>query len=106
MVYLNLVNLAFFFLEPDIWTSNNYHSVCTLTIKQDLSTYRIAHLTAPCSSHKENFAVKLKGRFLDFRRYHNFANLLSKLSESTFYNRVRTEIGSQNSRTFQGLFIF
>ena len=25
-----------------------------------------------------------KGRFLEFRKYHNFVNLFSKLSESTF----------------------
>ena len=29
-----------------------------------------------------------KGRFLEFRRYHNFANLFSKLSESTFYKEI------------------
>ena len=27
----------------------------------------------------------IKGMFLKFRSYHNFANLLSKLSESAFY---------------------
>ena len=30
----------------------------------------------------------LKGRFLKFGRYHNFANLFSKLSESTFYKEI------------------
>ena len=30
----------------------------------------------------------IKGRFLEFRRYHNFANLNSKLSESTFYKEI------------------
>ena len=29
-----------------------------------------------------------KGRFLGFRRYHNFANLFSKLLESTFYKEI------------------
>ena len=29
-----------------------------------------------------------KGRFLKFRRYQNFANLFSKLSETTFYKEV------------------
>ena len=29
-----------------------------------------------------------KGRFLEFQRGHNFANLLSKLSESTFYKEI------------------
>ena len=29
--------------------------------------------------------LDVKGRFLKFRRYHNFANLFSKLSETTFY---------------------
>ena len=29
-----------------------------------------------------------KGRFLEFRRYHNFANLFSKLSENTFYKEI------------------
>ena len=28
------------------------------------------------------------GRFLEFQLYHNFANLFSKLSESTFYNAI------------------
>ena len=30
----------------------------------------------------------IKGRFLTFRRYHNFANLFSKLSETTFYKEI------------------
>ena len=29
-----------------------------------------------------------KGSFLEFQRYHNFANLFSKLSESTFYKEI------------------
>ena len=29
-----------------------------------------------------------KGRFLEFRKYHNFAKLFSKLSESTFYKEI------------------
>ena len=32
--------------------------------------------------------VYLKGRYLEFRRYHNFANLFSKLSESTFHLEI------------------
>ena len=28
--------------------------------------------------------LSFKGRFLEFRRYHNFANLFSKLSEPLF----------------------
>ena len=32
----------------------------------------------------------LKGRFLYFRMYHNFANLFFKLSESTFYKEMNT----------------
>ena len=31
---------------------------------------------------------KCDDRFLEFRRYHNFANLFSKLSESTFYKEI------------------
>ena len=31
----------------------------------------------------------LKGRFLEFRMYHNFANLFSKFSESTLYKEIR-----------------
>ena len=30
----------------------------------------------------------LKGRFLEFRMYHNFTNLFSKLSESTLYKEI------------------
>ena len=29
-----------------------------------------------------------KGRFLKFRRYHNFANLFSKLSKTTLYKEI------------------
>ena len=32
--------------------------------------------------------VSIKGRFLEFQRYHNFANLFSKLSESTIYKEI------------------
>ena len=32
--------------------------------------------------------LHLKGRFLKFRMYHNFANLFSKLLESTFYKET------------------
>ena len=32
--------------------------------------------------------VLFKGRFLEFRRYHNFANLFSKLSESAFSKEI------------------
>ena len=32
--------------------------------------------------------TSFKGRFLEFQRYHNFANLLSKLSENTFYKEI------------------
>ena len=35
-----------------------------------------------------NHQLAAKGRFLEFRRYHNFANLSSKLSESTFYKQI------------------
>ena len=30
-----------------------------------------------------------KGRFLEFRMYHNFANLFFKLSGSTFHMEIR-----------------
>ena len=30
----------------------------------------------------------IKGRFLEFQSYHNFVNLFSKLSESTFYKEM------------------
>ena len=32
--------------------------------------------------------IVFKGRFLKFRRYHNFANLFSKLSETTIYKEI------------------
>ena len=32
-----------------------------------------------------------KGRFLKFRRYHNFANLFSKLLESTFHKGMSSK---------------
>ena len=34
------------------------------------------------------FERVVKGRFLKFRRYHNFANLFSELLESTFYKEI------------------
>ena len=33
-------------------------------------------------------SLGIKGRFLEFRRFHNFANLFSELSESTFYREI------------------
>ena len=38
----------------------------------------------------DNVSVEVHfiGRFLPFRRYHNFANSFSKLSESTFYKEI------------------
>ena len=33
-------------------------------------------------------ALHFKGRFLEFRMYHYFANLFSKLSEITFYKEI------------------
>ena len=38
-------------------------------------------------SSPESVLNYLKGRFLKFRRYYNFANLSSELLESTFYKR-------------------
>ena len=34
------------------------------------------------------FWILFKGRFLEFRTYHNFSNLFSKLSEGTFYKEI------------------
>ena len=45
---------------------------------QDLCYLRIQLFSSPV----------LKGRFLKFRRYHNFANIFSKLSETTFYKEI------------------
>ena len=39
------------------------------------------------SGRTENLRT-FKGRVLKFRRYHNFANLFSKLSETTFYTEI------------------
>ena len=39
-------------------------------------------------SNKDTSKYPFKGRFLEFRRYHNFVNLFSKLSESTFYREI------------------
>ena len=36
----------------------------------------------------ENMSSGFKGRFLEFRIYHNFANLFSKLSESTISKEI------------------
>ena len=32
--------------------------------------------------------IEVKGRFLELRMHYNFANLFSKLSESTFYKEI------------------
>ena len=37
---------------------------------------------------KQNHLSLLKGRFLKFRKYNNFANLFSKLSESTLNKEI------------------
>ena len=34
-----------------------------------------------------DYTTLLKGRFLEFRMYYNFANIFSKLAESTFLQR-------------------
>ena len=34
------------------------------------------------------FFWRFKGRFLGYRRYHNFANSFSKLLESTFHKEI------------------
>ena len=36
-----------------------------------------------------NLVSDIKGRFLEFQMYHDFASLFSKLSESTFYKEIR-----------------
>ena len=38
--------------------------------------------------HLEESICSFKGRFLEFRMYHKFANLVSKLLESTFYKEI------------------
>ena len=38
--------------------------------------------------YEVRYMYNLKGRFLMLRKYHNFANLCSKLSESTFYKEI------------------
>ena len=35
-----------------------------------------------------NYLASFKDRFLEFRRFHNFANLFSELSDSTFYGEI------------------
>ena len=44
----------------------------------------------------------VKGRFLEFRRYHNFANLFSKLSESILYKKRNKQV-SVKSKELKGL---
>ena len=43
--------------------------------------------TCSCGITKDD-NYSLKGRFLEFRRYHSFANLFSKLLESIFHKRI------------------
>ena len=38
--------------------------------------------------HSEESICSFKDRFLEFRMYHKFANLVSKLLESTFYKEI------------------
>ena len=40
------------------------------------------------ASIKFTSSFLVKGRFLKFRRYHNFANLFSKFSETTCYKEI------------------
>ena len=46
------------------------------------------YLNRVSSSDKHFLNYHFKGRFLEFRRHHNFADLFSKLSESTFYKEI------------------
>ena len=39
-------------------------------------------------AHLQVALQRFKGRFLKFRIYHKFANLFSKLSETTFYKEI------------------
>ena len=56
-----------------------FNTRCALTCKQECLPVINKHLKPPNS---------FKGRFLKFRRYHNFANLFSELSETTFYKEI------------------
>ena len=40
-----------------------------------------------CGINHGGYVSALKGRLLEFRRYHNFVNLFSQLSESTFFTK-------------------
>ena len=54
-----------------------------------MMSHLMAHHESPhLDLHTGCLSLNFKGRFLEFRMYHNFANLFSKLSENTFYKEI------------------
>ena len=54
-----------------------------------MSHYEPTHMGLLSVSKSVTFMFgPFKGRFLKFRRYHSFANLFSKLSETTVYQDI------------------
>ena len=71
------------FRHPKIWA---YYSLIIMCL--DIGTLDIHHFPFGTNGKVVVLGVPiLKGRFLEFRRYHDSANLFSKLSESTFSQR-------------------
>ena len=61
---------------------------CSPSLFLCLTSTIFIHLYLICVLRAYQIISIIKGRFLMFRRNHNFANLFSKLSESTFYKEI------------------
>ena len=54
----------------------------------EVAHYEPSHQDLRCLRIQLFSALAVKGRFLKFRRYHNFANLFSESSETTLYKEI------------------
>ena len=56
--------------------------------KHALYVYKSNSIVIFLANSLQRLLISFKGRFLPIRRYHNFANSFSKLSESTLYKEI------------------
>ena len=61
---------------------------CSVSISLECAAPNTDRLNCFPEIFKAKHYQSIKGRCLKFRRYHNFANLVSKLSETTFYKEI------------------
>ena len=73
-------------------TGSNYLCLELISIVpkvfEPLKFYYIGFLCNKIFKNVAKIAGSLKGRFLEFQMYHDFAHLLSKFSKSDFYKKI------------------